>query len=381
VDGVGRRWIATASILTGMLGATAPLAAQVSGTVDGGFGAIEYDGFLGSTALTLTPGLRYDARAFSVAAQGNWVLYESGRTLLQGAAAGAWMTPSLGPVRAEISGFGGVARYTDAAASGYGLLRGRVHLPAGAAGVWLGAGAGGSYAGVVDVGTSEIALGGWLVRRNLTATGSLLRGAADDSVFVDLTASARWRHGALELNGLAGTRVSSAFDDEGPYGELQVRLALTRAIAAQVSAGSYPIDPLRGAVAGRWISAGFRMSPWPSRAGVEAPDERLRATVRLPTTLPPDAPVISLAAAAFGVRALTIHAPGAASVELAGDFTDWQPVALRPVGRDTWRLDLALAPGIHRLNVRIDGGAWTVPRGATPQADEFGSTVGLVVVR
>ena len=364
-----------------MLGGAAPLAAQITATIDGGFGAIEYEGFLGSTAMTLTPALRYDARSFSIAAQGNWVLYESGRTLLQGAAAGAWMTPSVGPVRGEISGFGGVARYTDAASSGYGLLRGRIHLPGRAAGVWIGGGAGGSYAGAIDIGTSEIAVGGWLVHRTVTVTGLLLRGAADDSAFVDLTAGARWRSGALEFNGLAGARLASAFDDRGPYGEIQVRLGLTRAIAAQVGAGSYPIDPLRGAVAGRWISAGFRLSLWSGRSRVAAPDERLRATVRLPNLLPPDAPALGLATAAFGVRALTIHAPGATSVELAGDFTDWQPIPLRPAGRDTWRLDLALAPGVYRLNVRIDGGSWAVPRGATPQADEFGSVVGLVVVR
>jgi hypothetical protein len=381
VAGVPRRLLATTGLLVGTLGGTVPLPAQVTATLDGGFGAIEYAGFLGSTALTVTPGLRYDARSFSLAGQGNWVVYESGRSLLQGAAAGAWLTPPIGPVRGELSGFGGIARYSDEPASGYGLLRARVHLPGRAAGLWAGGGMGRSYVGAIDVGTSEITVGGWVAHRALTATGTLMRGSAADSAFVDLTASARWRHGALELNGIGGARVASAFEDEGLFGELQVRLALTRLLAAQVGAGSYPIDPLRGAVAGRWISAGVRIGLWSGRSGVAAPDERLRATVRLPNLLPPDAPVLILATAAFGVRAITIEAPGAASVDLAGDFTDWQPVALRPVGRDAWRLEMALAPGIYRLNVRIDGGPWAVPRGATPQADEFGTTVGLVVVR
>jgi hypothetical protein len=364
-----------------MLGAGAPLHAQFTATADGGFGAIEYEGFLGSTAVTLTPGLRLDARSFSLAAQGNWVLYESGHTLVQGAAAAAWLTPVLGRVRGEISGFGGVATYTDAPASGYGLFRGRVHLADRTAGFWVGGGMGQSYAGAIDVETSEISIGAWLVSRELTATGSLTRGAAADSAYVDLAASGRWRRGQFELNGLAAARLASAFDDEGLFGELQARLTLTRALAAQVGAGSYPIDPLRGAVAGRWISAGVRVSLWSGRSAVQAPDERLRATVRLPSLIPADAPELRLAAAAFGVRALTIHAPGAASIELAGDFTDWQPVQLQRAGRDTWRLELALAPGIYRLNVRVDGGRWSVPRGATPQADEFGSVVGLVVVR
>jgi len=381
VDGVRRRCVPIVSIVAVMLGARAPLGAQVTATADVAFGAIEYEGFLGSAALTLTPALRYDARNFSVAAQGNWVVFESGRTLVQGAAAAAWLTPPVGPLRGEVSGFGGVATYAEAPASGYGLLRGRIHVVRGTAGAWAGGGLGGSYAGTTDVGTSEIAAGGWLVGRGLTVTAALTRGAAADSAFLDYAMSARWQRGVLELEGLAGARLASDFDDAGLFGEAQARLALTRLIAAQVSAGYYRVDPLRGAVAGRWISGGFRVSLWPRRSAVTPPDERLRATVRLPSLIPADAPELRLASAALGVRVITIHAPRAASVELAADFTDWQPVQLQPAGRDTWRLDLTLAPGVYRLNVRIDGGPWSVPRGATPQADEFGSVVGLVVVR
>lgn len=370
-----------------MLGVAVPLRAQVSGTAEAAFGAVEYEGFLGSAAFTLTPGLRFDARNFSVAAQGNWVVFESGRTLLQGAAAAAWLTPPLGPVRVEASGFGGLAGYTDAAASGYGLLRGRLHLVRGRAGVWAGGGAGRSQAGLVDATTTEISAGAWLVRARVTAIATLTRaaalaaGAATDSAFLDGTMSLRWRLGAFELDAFGGARLASDYDDAGVFGEVQARLALTRLLAAQLGAGYYPVDPLRGAVAGRWISGGFRMSFLPRRAAVTAPDERLRATVRLPNPVPEDAPELRLASAALGARALTIRAPRAAVVELAADFTDWQPVRLRPAGRDTWRLDLPLPPGVYRLNVRIDGGPWSVPRGATPQTDEFGSVVGLVVVR
>jgi hypothetical protein len=380
VDGV-RRCVPIVSIVAVMLGAGAPLGAQVTATADVAFGAIEYEGFLGSAALTLTPGLRYDARNFSVAAQGNWVVFESGRTLVQGAAAAAWLTPPVGPLRGEVSGFGGLATYAEAPGSGYGLLRGRIHVVGGAAGAWAGGGVGHSYAGATDIGTSEIAAGGWLVGRGLTVTATLTRGAAADSAFFDYAMSARWQRGILELEGLAGARLASDFDDAGLFGEMQTRLALTRLIAAQVSAGYYRVDPLRGAVAGRWISGGFRVSLWPRRSTVTPPDERLRATVRLPGLIPPDAPELRLTRAAVGVRAITILVPRVASVELAADFTDWQPVRLQPAGRDTWRLDLALAPGVYRLNIRIDGGPWTVPRGATAQVDEFGSVVGLVVVR
>jgi hypothetical protein len=42
---------------------------------------------------------------------------------------------------------------------------------------------------------------------------------------------------------------------------------------------------------------------------------------------------------------------------------------------------MALTPGVHRLNVRIDGGAWLVPVGARPEESDFGDKVGVIVVR
>jgi hypothetical protein len=75
-----------------------------------------------------------------------------------------------------------------------------------------------------------------------------------------------------------------------------------------------------------------------------------------------------------------MHATGAATVEVMADFTDWLPVALEPTGRESWTLTLAIPPGRHRLNVRINGGPWTVAGGTTAEDDEFWGTVGAVVI-
>ena len=40
-----------------------------------------------------------------------------------------------------------------------------------------------------------------------------------------------------------------------------------------------------------------------------------------------------------------------------------------------------LDPGAHRLNVRVDGGPWRVPRGTRLEADEFGTAAGIIVIR
>jgi 1,4-alpha-glucan branching enzyme len=75
-----------------------------------------------------------------------------------------------------------------------------------------------------------------------------------------------------------------------------------------------------------------------------------------------------------------VRAPGAGRVELVGDFTDWDPLALQRTRGDTWEITLPLASGTHRLNVRVDGGEWGVPPGISAAPDEFGGVVGLLLI-
>jgi hypothetical protein len=79
-------------------------------------------------------------------------------------------------------------------------------------------------------------------------------------------------------------------------------------------------------------------------------------------------------------REIVVRAPDAETVELAGDFTDWKPVTLRPWGPDSWRTLLPVSPGLHRLAVRIDGGEWRAPPGTRPIESEFGGQVAEVLV-
>jgi hypothetical protein len=68
-------------------------------------------------------------------------------------------------------------------------------------------------------------------------------------------------------------------------------------------------------------------------------------------------------------------------VEVMGDFTDWQPIALAPTGDGRYRFAMGLPAGVYRFNVRVDGGPWGVPEGAGRSPDDFGGSVGVVVVR
>jgi hypothetical protein len=374
----GRRVIVTTAV-SAALGA-APLGAQVTATTDLAFGGVKYEGFLGSAAASVTPGIRYDSRTFSIAGQGSYLVYESGNTLIQGAGAAAWLSPPAGLFRGEVSGFGGLSRYASEPVTGFGLARARAHAMGATRGAWLGAGIGQAYTSDLTTRTTELGLGAWATFPGLAFTVAATRSTAGDSAFVDVAASARWLRGPIEVNALFGIRATNDSNRTAVFGELLARLALTRLVAAQIAVGEFAADPLRGSVPGRYVSAGLRLTFLDAATTLRAADERLRSELRLPAPLPADAPALEIARTAFGVRALTIRGVNADRIEIAGDFTDWEPVALARTGRLDWELPLTLAPGVYRLNVRIDGGPWRVPRGATPQRDEFGTMVGLVVV-
>jgi hypothetical protein len=77
---------------------------------------------------------------------------------------------------------------------------------------------------------------------------------------------------------------------------------------------------------------------------------------------------------------LRVRVDGAARVEVMGDFTDWQPVEASKMGSGEWGVVVSLPPGPHLIEVRIDGGPWVAPAGATTVRDEFGGAAGLIVV-
>jgi len=81
-----------------------------------------------------------------------------------------------------------------------------------------------------------------------------------------------------------------------------------------------------------------------------------------------------------GVVTLKVNAPGARSVEVAGDFTNWSPVALESANAELWTVTLPIKQGKYQMNLRLDGGKWLVPPGLLPMLDEFGGSVGLLVV-
>ncbi len=56
-------------------------------------------------------------------------------------------------------------------------------------------------------------------------------------------------------------------------------------------------------------------------------------------------------------QVFSITAPTASSVQLVGDFTQWQdhPVNLHDEGRGIWRAAVQLEPGEHHYRFLVDG--------------------------
>jgi hypothetical protein len=219
-----------------------------------------------------------------------------------------------------------------------------------------------------------------------TVTATWLGGARH----IDLLGAARWTRGRLEVETRAGVRpwtVSGGGVGEavtGVFGEVSALVSLSPRIAIALSGGSYPSDPVRRVLAARYVTAGLRLAIVPPSA---TPIPLLTSTAltaaraRLVSgSTNAGAPRLEIESSGE-VRMLRVHAEGAASVEIMADFTDWQPVALGRVGGDSWEIRLPLAPGVHRLNVRLDGGEWVVPAGARPEPGEFGGAVGVIVLR
>ncbi len=121
-------------------------------------------------------------------------------------------------------------------------------------------------------------------------------------------------------------------------------------------------DWVRGADAAESFSVGMRFrQPTPERA---------RALRVMPYVLLTDD---------ADPRAFRVRAAGARTLEVMGDFTDWEARPLVRAG-SVFDLGAKLTSGVHRLLVRVDGGAWRAAVNTPVVDDEFGGKVGLLVV-
>lgn len=387
---VSRTSVCTAAAVAAVCGvAWSPVAGQVSGSLEVGASIIEYDGFLVSGAAVISPLFRFDGPTLSLGAQGNWTRFESGNQVVQGTAAAAWLLTLRDRWGLELSGSTGASRYADQPATGHVLTRARVHaLFDYRSGAWIAGTTGGSVGDSTQV-PIEVAAGAWTVRNRLSLVGTVGGSWLGESRHIDVRAAARWTTPRWELEARAGIRpwirsrgrVGEALT--GAWTEISFLVALGERTSLTLSGGSYPSDPVRRVLGAKYVTAGFRVIAFGSeRSPTALLTRELRTARDLVTELDSNSPRIEIEPAAVEFEyALRVHAAVAASVEIMGDFTDWHAVPLEHVEEGIWEVVLPLTIGVHRLNVRLDGGAWVVPAGARREQGDFGNPVGVVVVR
>ena len=365
-------------------------AAQVTPGLDAGIAAVKYDGFLLSGAASVAPSVRWDhprGRAF-VSARGTYLRFESGNRSLDASMRGSWFTPLARRWRGELGLGLGASDYASIAHFSHGIVDARVHVMDHDRGGWLATSFGRSSFGAGPRPVAVVAVGGWLLRTDAAVFASIDRSFVGDTAYSDLRSSARLQRGAILLEGTLGARFFSNGAGHGVYGEASATVPLGRNTALIVAGGRYPTDVITGSIAGRYVSAGFRIGASGLRKPLPAPRPRpaiphsssgsdgsglLPAEARLEVTpgISTDDPV-----------KLTLYAAGAGVVEISGDFTDWKPIELRRsvTNGDAWEGMFRISRGIHRINVRRDGGAWTAPAGTTRSADDFDGEVGVFLL-
>lgn len=177
-----------------------------------------------------------------------------------------------------------------------------------------------------------------------------------------------WGTGRLAFRGVIGTRFRTERQPNEMWGQVEGTLALAPDVALIAAGGVHPSSAAYGLPRSQFVQMGFRI----------APSALLRP--RLPASVRPVAAAFEVRRAERGQRVVRIRVPNARSVELSGDFTGWKPVTLTRADADRWEVTLPITPGMHRVAIRVDGDAWTVPPGVNAVPDEFDGAVGIIII-
>lgn len=296
-----------------------------------------------------------------------------------GSAQGSVLTPARAAFRGEFHGGGSLTTYGEGSGSGQLLGGARLHFARRAAGAWVGAGAGSVKDPIGWRSTSVAEIGGWLQLPRTVAQAVVLPVRIAGGIrYTDAEATVRFDNSRVELTAVAGLRSAIAGYDESTTAWASVNAVswISSALGITAGVGSYPTDPGQDFPAARYVSLGVRYSP----RSVRRPVSVLSADV-LGATARAAPPAMTVTSGSAGPRTISYRVPGARRVEIMGDFTDWTPVQMSPSQPSgSWAISVPITSGVHQVNVRIDGGAWTVPEGLTAIRDEFGGSVGILLI-
>jgi hypothetical protein len=375
---------ATAVLLILCAAGGQPAGAQIRASIESGIGGADLQRGEGKFAA-LSSGLSWSGSWFRVNAEGTYANVGSMGYGTSGRATVSAFTPIAGSFLAEAYGTGtGVTGLGRGSAAAW-LAGARLHLRNAERGAWLSGALGaersnatrrveagfwkqwGSLAVQLQGGQTSVETVGF----RTSVSGDTLNPRVDSiqtsshESRTDLSAWVRWGTGPLQLGVGAGQYLASARTTR-LYWESEAALALTSRIAIVGAAGDRPTDLTIGMTGGRYMILSLRAS----LVGT--------STASRPAAAPPNRAGLQSRRLDQTLVELRLPGRGAETVEVMGDFTDWQPVPLEQIGGGWWRIVLSATPGVHYLNVRMDGSDWQVPPGVTAVPDDYYGKVGVI---
>jgi len=161
----------------------------------------------------------------------------------------------------------------------------------------------------------------------------------------------RWQRGRWAVETVGGVAIGERV---GPrrWAQGVMRVQLSRRVLALASFGERPASSLafNGSAQPRSM-IGVQLAPW------STPEwEMTRALHPVMTRWKTES-------AGPGRIVIRVHCRDTRRVEIAGDFTDWQPVSLLRLNGGWWGVMVPAESGPHRVQIRLDGGTWLAPRG------------------
>jgi hypothetical protein len=247
-------------------------------------------------------------------------------------------------------------------------------------GLWAGGGFARTFDGEVWRTTLLGDIGAWVRRGGTVFTMSARpQQLQNGDLLADLSGSVERSVGKVSLTSAFGYRIGQSNRAEVGWVSIGAAFPINQRLLATLSVGNYPTDLLQQLPGAKFVALSLRL---PTRTRFQRRDDPVVARVAQPSD-PTDGIVLRVAAtdSSKSVQVVRVRAPASDRVELMADFTEWEPVALARTPAGLWEISLPIRSGSHRLNVRLDGGDWVVPTNLARVTDEFGSTVGLLLVR
>lgn len=143
-------------------------------------------------------------------------------------------------------------------------------------------------------------------------------------------------------------------------------LQLTDRLALLAGGGRQLADPLRGLPQADLVTLSARWSFGPKPLPVMQRSAIARAEV-------------TRMSGGGGELVIRLFASDTLVVEVAGDFSGWEPLPLEREG-SFWVARVRLRPGKYRVAVRANDGPWRAPRNLARVRDDYGGEAGLVVI-